>query len=171
MSGTVEELEGSLGRHPILWTVGALMAAGLVAYYYLSGSKSGSGSASSAYNFSYSVGPTAAQVAAGTAQQNQVQADQTAVSLANIAATSSNTQAGDYFSYLTSNSANALSENATNDSTLTTLGINGQNDQVLESVQAAGASINASNDQVLEAVQAATVAINGQNDQQIEMDR
>jgi hypothetical protein len=149
MSETLHEVEGSLGSHPIYWTVGALAIAGLVAYYYLSGSKSGSNGAAPAYNFSYSVGPTAAQVAAGTAQQNQVQADQTAVSLANIAATSSDTQAGDYFSYLATNSANALATTTNTNATAAQIAgaeIN-ENYQATatndaEQAQIAGATIN-----------------------------
>lgn len=66
-------------------------------------------------------------MAAGTAQQNQLQADQTAVSLANIAATSQNAQASDYFSFLTSNSANALA--ATQNTNSTIQAVNANNNQ------------------------------------------
>lgn len=81
-----EEVKDSVSEHPAYWAGGFAVLAIAVFLYYRSGSKS-STSGQPAYNFSYSVGPTAAQVAAGTAQQNQLQADQTAVSLANIAAT------------------------------------------------------------------------------------
>jgi hypothetical protein len=80
---------------------GGIAVLGLV-WLFFSGSSSSSNTGAS--NFTYSVGPTDAQIAAGTAQQNQIQADQTAVSLANIQATA------------------GTSENSANDSLLATLG-------------------------------------------------
>jgi hypothetical protein len=74
---------------------GGIAVLGLV-WLFFSGSSSSSNTGAS--NFTYSVGPTDAQIAAGTAQQNQIQADQTAVSLANIQAGSIATLGGDQLS-------------------------------------------------------------------------
>ena len=111
----LDEIEEGVTSHPVLW-IGGVLALLVVIYLASSG-----GSKQATSNFTYSVGPTDAQIAAGTAQQNQIQADQTAVSLANINATSNQTVAGDYFNYLTTNSANNLS--ATNAQTAASLSL------------------------------------------------
>jgi hypothetical protein len=102
----IEDIEDSVSAHWPYYLGGFIAVLVFVYLYYSSaGSKSSGGTS----NFTYSIGPSDAQIAAGTAQQNQLQADQTAVSLANINATASTAEAGDYFNYLTTNSANQLS--------------------------------------------------------------
>jgi hypothetical protein len=88
--------------------VGGFIAVAIIVFLYLKGKTSSSGTVS---NFTYSDGPTDAQIAAGTAQQDQQQADQTAVSLANINATASTANTSTFASLLATNSANSLSAN------------------------------------------------------------
>jgi hypothetical protein len=105
MADITGEIGSSFDKH---WPyyVGGFIAVAIIVFLYLKGKTSSSGTVS---NFTYSDGPTDAQIAAGTAQQDQQQADQTAVSLANINATASTTNTSTFASLLATNSANSLS--------------------------------------------------------------
>jgi hypothetical protein len=98
IDATVEEAR----RHPYL-VVGGLVAAVAVLWYL-----SGSSAAPAGQNFTFSYGPSDAQVLAGTQLAIAQQADQTAVTLAGMQTTAQTGIAQDYFGYLTNNSANTL---------------------------------------------------------------
>lgn len=118
--GVISATTTELGRHPYL-IIGGVVA--VVALLYVASSARKTPAAPQ--NFSFSYGPSDAQVLAGTAQQIATQQGQTAVSLANIQATTSTAEAGDYFNYLTNNSANSLTAALAGDTAA--VGINSNN--------------------------------------------
>ena len=75
--GVVDATEQTFKSHPFL--IGGGLLAVVVLFYVLSKPK-----AAATSNFTFSTGPSDAQIQAGTAQQIATQADQTAVTLANI---------------------------------------------------------------------------------------
>ena len=94
---TVEEFEA----HPWLWIGGFVAIAGVIIYLKYAGSSS------AAQNFTFSYGPSDAQVAAGTDLAIAQGQQNTALAIANSNNTAQTTEAGDYFGYLTNNSTNS----------------------------------------------------------------
>lgn len=114
---------GAAERHPYLIVGGLVAVIGL--FWYLS---SGSKTAASPSAFTFSYGPSDAQVAAGTALQIAQTQGQTASSVAATQGATATSVAADYYSYLTKHSADSVtaaatatagnvSANATNDAT------------------------------------------------------
>lgn len=99
--GIVEDTVQVVERYPF-WIIGGA-AVLLLVWYFWPGSTT-----TAPQNFTFSYGPSDANIQAGTQLAIQQAADQTAVSIAQLQATSNNTQAGDYYGYLTTNSANNL---------------------------------------------------------------
>lgn len=112
--GIVESTITEAKAHP--WLIGGAIVAAVLALYLIS-----RGSSSKGTSFTYSSGPSEAQINANTALAVTQQKDQTALGLAKINADSTASTAQNYFSYLTTASANALASNqiASN----TTLGV------------------------------------------------
>lgn len=89
--------------HPLIWGGAVIVVIGALYLFTKSSSSAGT-----TQQFAFSYGPSDAQVAAGTQLQiAQVQAN-AATSIASSNATANQAAVGDYFSYLTTNSANAL---------------------------------------------------------------
>jgi hypothetical protein len=72
------------------------------------------GSSSAGQNFTFSYGPSDAQVAAGTQLAIAQQADQTSLAQSTLAASTASTVYGDYFSYLAQQGNNAVTVNQSN---------------------------------------------------------
>jgi hypothetical protein len=89
-------------RHPF-WVAGGFVAIVLLIVF-----AKGSGTSTKPQNFTFSYGPSDAQVLAGTQLQIAQAADQSAISAATIQADTTTKVANDYFNYLTGNSANQL---------------------------------------------------------------
>lgn len=119
-----EATVGQFKRHPWIWAgIAVVIIGGL---FLLKGSGS---QAASSYTFSY--GPSDAQVAAGTQLQIAQAADQTATNMQTAQLAAQQSEVGDYLSYLTTNSANNLSATQNNNAVTlqaladqTTLGLN-----------------------------------------------
>jgi hypothetical protein len=105
--------------HPYL--IGGAVAVLAVLIWYMSRPSP----AATPQNFSFSYGPSDAQVRAGTALQIAQQADTTSLAMANIQAGVQSQTAQDYFSYLTTNSANQLDAAQSGDNAQ--IAINAQN--------------------------------------------
>jgi hypothetical protein len=116
----IDGIKSSFEEHPIGWSLGGIAFVGIIYIYYHTGSKT-----AAPINVSYSTGPSAAQVAAGTQLAIAQSQGQTAVSLANIQASAGTQEATDYLSYLKTNSANSLTALLSNNATAT--GINASN--------------------------------------------
>lgn len=120
--GVIESTVAEAKAHPVL-IIGGLVA--VVALLWIV--SSGSTKANKGQNFSFSYGPSDAQIAAGTAQQIATQQAQTAVSLANINAGTTSTVAQDYFGYLANHSADTLTATLNGNATAAQIaGINTQ---------------------------------------------
>lgn len=116
---TVEEAK----RHPY-WIVGGVL--GLVALFWLLSSSSSSAKSGTGQNFTFSYGPSDAQVLAGTQLAIAQAGDQTAVTLQGMQTGQATAVAQDYYGYLTNNSANALAATVNTNSTASQIaGING----------------------------------------------
>jgi hypothetical protein len=89
-------------RHPF-WIAGGFVAIVLLIVF-----AKGSGTSTKPQNFTFSYGPSDAQVLAGTQLQIAQAADQSAISAATIQADTTTKVSNDYFNYLTGNSANQL---------------------------------------------------------------
>lgn len=132
IGSTMEEAK----RHPYL------IVGGFVAVVALLWVLSSSGGSSKAQNFTFSYGPSDAQIAAGTAQQISTQQAQTAVSLANTQAATQTAVSQDYFGYLTNNSANLLAATINTNATAATISGQNNNTAVIASNNALTGLIN-----------------------------
>jgi hypothetical protein len=99
---TIEEVKS----HPWIF-VGGFAALVVLILYLKRGSSAGQ-------NFTFSYGPSDAQVAAGTQLAIAQQADQTSLAQSTLAATTASTEYGDYFSYLTQQGNNSVAINKSN---------------------------------------------------------
>ena len=142
--GVLQDTVTEFKAHP--WLIGGSIVGLVLLFYLLSGSKK-TATPASLGNFTYSIGPTDAQLAAQTSQANQTAADQTAVSLANIQATANTTLGQSYFQYLATNSANNVANTASANAAAvniaqiqgsTTLGVAGDQLAATQSSNAAG---------------------------------
>ena len=110
--GVVGSTMTEFKRHPV-WIVGGVVVL-VVLFLVLSGGKK---TAASPQAFSFSYGPSDAQVQAGTALAIQQSAGQTQLALAGINASTSTAETQSYIGYLANNSANALAATQANDMT------------------------------------------------------
>ena len=134
--GIIDDTVEVVERYPV-WILGGVLAAVLL-FWWLSGS---SAPANAGQPFTFSYGPSDAQVTAGAAEQvAQTQAMRDAT-VAQTQATAETGIYGGYFDYLATNSANSLAATqSTNDVTqaLGLAGIQGQTD--IASAQAAASA-------------------------------
>lgn len=100
--GVVSDTAHMAGKHPF-WIAGGVV--GLVLLFWLLSSGK---TPAAPQAFTYSYGPSDAQVQAGTALAIQQAAGQSAVAIAGIQADASKAVNGDYFNYLATNSTNQV---------------------------------------------------------------
>ena len=132
VEGVLEDTVDEFKAHPWIWGGVALAAIALVWFV----SSSSSASSASGGNFTFSYGPSDANVAAGTQLAISQAADQTAVNINNAKLAASTSVAGDYFNYLATSQATAADVNSTNNATA--LAIASEQQQVADANISAG---------------------------------